>query len=119
MSESKLVKIQLDAAKQEFLAKVSEIGQLEKQLSEYQQDNRELGLSQSNMEVCISMSYFPTKKTIVFHHASLQHQNKVMEQKLCSLNHRHDQAVKEFETLHSTVLKMDQENEQLAEQIKV
>lgn len=42
-----------------------------------------------------------------------------MGQKLALLNQRHDQAVGEVEALHTNLLQMEDENEQLAEQLKV
>ena len=48
-----------------------------------------------------------------------QTENKAMGQKLALLNQRHDQAVGEVEALHTNLLQMEDENEQLAEQLKV
>ena len=42
-----------------------------------------------------------------------------MGQKLAVLNQRHDQAVRELEALHTTLQQMEDDNEQLAEQLKV
>ena len=56
---------------------------------------------------------------IVIYFSTLQTENKAMGQKLAVLNQRHDQAVRELEALHTTLQQMEDDNEQLAEQLKV
>jgi len=51
ITASTVVAAELDAAREEFHVKENDISQLQKQLEECQQQNQELGRSQSDMQV--------------------------------------------------------------------